>query len=175
MSGTGTRTATDTATFVEQVLKVTRPVFTDLLAIADTYSHHLSKEEAWKYVCDFREFMNERYLESIEVSWTDKTTGVVIDGLKYVVVDGEAVRTMDRPGGMAYSKTVAAADFDLRIHYTNLWSSRSAEYKARFKAGLTIPWSAVAALNYGRGSYVADGRQYGATDVGISRLRFKPT
>ena len=62
-----------------------------------------------------------------------------------------------------------------RIHYTNLWSSRSAEAKARFKAGLTIPWSAVAALNYGRGSYVADGRQYGATDVGISRLRFKPT
>ncbi len=175
MSGTGTRAATDIGTFVEQVLKVTRPIFTDLLAIAETYSNHLSKEDAWKYVCDFREFMNERYLEWIEISWTDKTTGVVIDGLKYVVVNGEAVRTMDRAGGITYSKSVAAADFNLRIHYTPLWNSRSAEYKTQFKADLKIPWSAAAALNYGGGSYVADGRQYGAADVGVSRLRFKPT
>ena len=175
MSGTGTRTATNTATFVEQVLKVTRPIFTDLLAIAETYSDHLSVEEAWKYVCDFREFMNERYLESIEVSWADKKTGVVIDGLKYMVVNGQAIRTMDRPGGIAYSKTVADADFNLRIRYTSLWTSRTADYKKAFKDGLKIPWGAAASLNYGSGSYVADGRQYGAADVGVSRLRFRAT
>lgn len=174
MSGTGIRTATDTETFVEQVLKVTRPIFTDLLAIAETYSQ-LSNLEAWKYVCDFREFMNERYLESVEISWTNKTTGIVIDGLKYVVVNGEAVRTMDRPGGLAYSKAVAAAEFNLRISYTSLWQSRTDEYKATFKAGLKIRWSVASALNYGSGSYVADGRLYGAADVGVSRLRFEPS
>lgn len=172
MSGTGTKTASDTSTFVEQVLRVTRPVFTDLLAIADTYSH-LTKGKAWDYVCDFRSLMNERYLDHVEVAWTNKVTGVVVDGLKYVVRNGEAVRTMDRAGGIRYDATIAAADFHLYIDYTDLWNSRTPEYRASFKAGLKIRWSPADALDYGGGSYVEEDRLYGAASVGISRLRFK--
>lgn len=172
MSGTGTRTKSTTETFAEQVLRVTRPILTDLLEIVDNYPH-LTKDEALNYVLDFREFMNERYLKHVEVTWTDRTTGVVIDGLKYIIVNGEAVRAMERPGGIRYDKSIAAARFNLRIYYTDLWRARTPEQQTKFKTGLRISWGTANALNYGRGAYVTEDRQYGATSVGVSRLRFK--
>jgi len=171
VSGTATRTASRTETFAEQVVRVTRPILTDLLAIVDMYGH-LTKDRALDYIFDFRDFMNERYLEHVEICWTNKVTGVVVDGLKYIVVNGEAVRTMDRPGGIAYDPTVAGSEFTLRIHYTALWTSRRPEQKTAFKAGLRIRWSPAEDLDYGGGWYVAEGREYGAAAVGVSRLRF---
>lgn len=172
MSGTGTRTASSTETFAEQVLRVTRPVLTDLLAIVEMYGH-LTEDDAYKYILDFRDLMNERYLENIEACWTSNVTRVVVDGLKYIIVNGEAVRAMNRPGGIAYNATVAASNFKLIIRYTPLWHSRTAAEQAAFNKKLRINWGPVAPLNYGRGSYVAEGHEYGAASVAVSRLRFK--
>jgi hypothetical protein len=172
VSGTGTATIESTFTFVEQVLRVTRPVYSDLLALIDMYGQ-LTKEDAWKYVQDFRTLMNEQYLKEIEIRWLRPGTLKVIDGIKYVVVNGEAVRAMDRPGGIAYDQTLKNASFSLVIRHTQLWHSRSAQFQADFEKKLKVQWSDAAPVDYGSGSYVDDGHQYGAASVGVSRKRFK--
>ena len=173
MSGTATRAESTTETFAEQVLRVTRPVLADLLALVDTYGQ-ITSDEVVDYVCDFRAFMNERYLESIEIYWTAPWTDRVVDGLKYIIVNGEAVRTMERAGGIAYDATIAAAAFHVIIRYTSLWlNDRSDAQKTQFIGGLRINWGPVATPNYNGGSYVPDGHNYGQAAVGISRTRFQ--
>lgn len=172
MSGTGTKTASATETFAEQVIRVTRPVLTDLLEIVEMYQH-LPEDEAYKYVLDFREFLNERYLNYIEITWTSRSTGVVIDGLKYIIVNGQAVREMGRAGGLVYDAAIKNAIFNIRINYTQLWHDKSEQYKADFKSKLAIPWSPAASLNYGGGTYTSDGHSYGQASLGVDRLRFR--
>jgi len=171
VSSIGTRTVDTTATFVEQVMRVTRPVRTELLQIVEMYGH-LSVDEAVNYILDFRDLMSERFLSEIEIVWTSRFTALVLDGLRYAIRNGEAVRTMSRPGGLAYDVAIKGANFSILIYYTSLWHAQSDAYKAEFTRGLRIPWSRAAAPNYGGGRYVDDGREYGQSSVGISRLRF---
>ena len=168
-AGTITRSASTTETFAEQVLRVTRPVLTDLLALVDMYAQ-ITKDDVLKYVMDFRSFMNERYLEYIEVYWTKPGTTTVVDGLKYFIVNGEAVRAMDRAGGIAYNATIATSEFHLLIRYTSLWNNLSDVEKTKFTNGLQIPWGPASSPTYNGGSYVAAGHDYGRPAVGIGRV-----
>jgi hypothetical protein len=176
MSGIGTRTVEQitTRTFQEQVRRITRNVQTDLLELVESYPHQLTREDALEYIADFRAFMGELYLEYIEFRWTSPGTNEMYGGFKYIIVNKEAVRELDKPGGITYDPQLAQCNFTITIRRTDKWRASAETSKREFdKNKLKISWGPAQAVTYNKGRYVADDRSYGETSVAVNRMRFK--
>ncbi len=170
MSQTATRS--QIATILDQILNVTRSVNSDMIYLADQYQHQLSASEARRYINDFRVFMKYGVLDDIKLCWTDKYSGKVVDALRYIVENGEAVRGNDRAGDLSYDTTVAAANFTVRISRT--LGKLTANERGAMEGELLFSWAPAPDLDFSLGRFVAD-KTYSQTSIALRRERFKRT
>ena len=171
MSSSATGTATQSSSY-SRVLKVTRKVQSDVIAIHDTYGH-FSEDYARELISDLRVLLDEEVLTHVYFIWTKPGTNTVLDAIRYRVITGSSNLADDRPGGITYNPAVQNAHFSMRVTYNARWCSLSAGEKQAIQDQLYPGWSTGGALNYGTSTYEAD-RTYSADgQYGLGRDRLR--
>src|SRR5687768_13488656 len=117
MSATQTRTGTASTTFTN-VVKVTRKVQADFLAVLDTYGY-FSEDYAVKLIKDVRVLLDEEVIDWVKFTWSSAGTGVVLDELRYRVITGGYGLADDRAGGITYDPKLVGADFAVLVTYNS--------------------------------------------------------
>jgi Bacterial HORMA domain family 1 len=165
MPGSATRTASQTTPYTS-VIHITRKAQADLLAIGDTYQY-FTEEYAQNVIHDVRILIDEEVIDRVQFIWTKQGTNLVLDALRYIVVNGQAGLADDRPGGIQYDAALATADFHVRVTYNNRWLS----VMHSIQPNLALTWGSAGNLNYSNGRWVAD-RTYSMDGRGLVRNRF---
>jgi hypothetical protein len=170
MAATLSRSATGTTPYTG-VIHITRKVQADLLAIGDTYAY-FAESYAQDVIQDVRIFIDEEVIEKVEFIWNEAGTNVVLDALRYVVINGVVGLADDRPGGIEYDPALALADFHVRVYYNDRWRREMAESeRTSIRMRLTIRWGSAGQLDYSGGRWVHD-RTYSMDASAVSRDRF---
>lgn len=167
MSTTRTRQATQTSSY-EKILRVTRRVQADLLAIVDTYSHW-TESYALDVIHDLRIFLDEEAIDPIKFLWKKPGSKKVIDGFRYSIVTGSSLAA-DRAGGIAYSRELHLADFNVQVSYTKRWKEMTDSEKNGIRKRLRISWSPAGDSDYGSKRFKSD-RTFSYEDWGLDRSR----
>jgi hypothetical protein len=169
MSLTYTGSATRATTFSD-IIKVTRKVQADFLAILDTYGY-FSEDVARSVVKDIRVFLDEEVIDQMSFTWRKPGSNTVMEELRYRVVSGTALRVDDPSGGIGYRLDLTDADFEVRIHHSRRWSDIGRRGREQIQEDLECPWGFADELDYEGGSSASD-RIYSSGTFGMSRSRF---
>jgi hypothetical protein len=169
MSFSATRSGTQSST-LSNVIKVTRKVQADVLAIHDTYGH-FSEAYAQELIRDLRVFLDEEVIAFVSFVWTTPSTRDVLDAIRYTVMSGSTNLADDRPGGISYNRALKDARFQVRVTYNDRWARMTDSEKEAIRARLSPGWGPAAALNYGAAAYVSDRTYSPDGQYGVSRER----
>ena len=165
--GTGTETST-----LSNVIKVTRKVQADVLAIHDTYGH-FSEAYARELISDLRVFLDEEVVSFVLFVWTTPGTADVLDAIRYRVISGGSTLVDDKPGGITYNPALKSASFHMQVTYNERWAKMSESEKQAVRDRLSPGWGPAAVLNYGTATFVSDRTYSPDGQYGLGRERLK--
>jgi len=171
MSASTTRSGTQSST-LSNVIKVTRKVQADVLAIHDTYGH-FGETFARELISDLRVFLDEEVISFVRFIWTTPGTNNVLDAIRYRVIAGSTNLADDRPGGITYNPVLKDAHFTMQVSYNDRWKKMSETEKDEIRARLSPGWGPGASFNYGSATYVTDRTYSPDGQFGLERERLK--
>ena len=166
---TASHTATQASSFTK-IVKVTRQVQADFLAIIDTYNY-FSEDYAVKLIADVRTFLDEDVIDTVKFTWKEAGTNKVLEEIRYVVISGGIGLADDRPGGIRYNLALKSANFTVYVTYNDRWKKMNDQQRKAVCAPLKLTWGPGGTLNYSQGSWQTD-KTYSSGDYGLSRQRF---
>jgi hypothetical protein len=166
---TQTRTATQTSTLTK-VVYVTRKVQADLFALVDTYGQ-ISQSYAEQLIHDLRLLLDEEVLDKIRLLWTKAGSNQVVGAYSYQVIAAGIGLADDRSGNIRYDATLQIAEFSVRIHYNDRWSSLSEQERRAIHSDCKFTWGPGGTLDFSSGRFNSD-RTYSRDGLGLGREQF---
>lgn len=169
-TGTATRPVTQSSSFTQNIVHVTRKVQADFLAILDTY-HYFSEDWARKLIADVRTFLDEEVIDTVKFTWKEVGTNNVLEEIRYIVISCGIGLADDRPGGITYNSALQKADFTVYVTYNDRWKRMDDQQQQAVRSALQLQWGPRGALSYSRGHWQTD-KTYSSGEYGLLRQRF---
>jgi len=166
-------TTTTTETFtITHARRLGSKIAADML-ICQRYYGQPSEESARHYAEEIAQLLNHGYMSRFEFGYKKDEMRVIV--WRYNVHADGTISEDTRPGKLVATADIAGASFYNYLWYSDAWYELSDDDRKQFRDDLPVSRVSGDAPGDGNGYWVAEGKSYSASGVGLSRQTFRPS